>query len=80
VPVDDRRVEILQQLDGARAAAAVGGELEEVDAVRHRQGTREIGEEDGARLQRRDQQRLAACVGVGQLGAELCDAPHDLEA
>ena len=80
VAADDRRVEVLQQPDGAGAPARVGGELEEVDAVRDRQGAGEVGEEDGARLERRDEQRLAARVGVGQLGAELGDAAPDLVA
>ena len=78
VAADDGRVEVLQQPDGAGAPTRVGGELEEVDAVRDRQRSREIGEEDGARLERRDQQRLAAGVGLGQLGAQLADAAADL--
>jgi hypothetical protein len=43
-----------------------------------RQGTREIGQEDRARLERRDQQRLTARVGLGQLCAELVDPAADL--
>jgi hypothetical protein len=78
VTAHDRGVEILQQPDRARVATRVGGELEEVDAVRDRQRTREVGEEDGAGLERRDEQRLAARVGLGQLGAELADAARDL--
>jgi hypothetical protein len=35
---------------------------------------REIGEEDEARLQERDQQQLAAFVVAGDLGTELPDA------
>jgi hypothetical protein len=35
---------------------------------------REVGEEDEARLQERDQQQLAALVVAGDLGAELVDA------
>jgi hypothetical protein len=78
VAADDRRVEVLQQPDCAGAPAGVGGELEEVDAVRDRQRAGEVGEEDCARLERRDEQRLAARVGVGQLGAQLGDAAPDL--
>jgi len=37
VAADDRRIEILQQPDRAGAPAGVGGELQEVDAVRDRQ-------------------------------------------
>jgi hypothetical protein len=46
--------------------------------VRDRQGTREVGQEDRTRLERRDEQRLAACVRVGELCAELAYAPSDL--
>jgi hypothetical protein len=42
------------------------------------QGTREVGQEDGTRLERRDEQRLASCVRLGELGAELDDPPTDL--
>jgi hypothetical protein len=56
----------------------VGRQLEEVDAMRDRQGAGEVGEEDGARLQRRDEQRLAACIRIGELCAELADAATDL--
>jgi hypothetical protein len=48
--------------------------------MRDRQGAREVGEEDGTRLERRDQQWLASCVRRGKLGAELGDAPTDLGA
>jgi len=78
VAADDRRVEVLQQPDRAGTPAGVGSELEEVDAVRDRQGAGEVGEEDGARLERRDEQRLAARVGTGQLGAQLGDPAPDL--
>jgi hypothetical protein len=80
VAVDDRRVEVLEQLDRSRAAARVGRELEEVDRVRDRQGAGEVGQEDGARLERRDEQRLAARIGLGKLGAELRDPAADLVA
>jgi hypothetical protein len=46
--------------------------------VRRRQGTREIGQEDGARLQRRDEERLPAAIGLRQVGTELGDAAADL--
>jgi hypothetical protein len=35
---------------------------------------REVGEEDDARLQQRDEQQAAALVVAGDLGAELGDA------
>jgi hypothetical protein len=43
-----------------------------------RQGTREVGEEDDARLQRPDEQRLAAGVVGGEFGPELVDPRCDL--
>ncbi len=35
---------------------------------------RQVGQEDEARLQRRDEQRLAAVVLGGEVSAQLCDA------
>jgi len=78
VPADHRRVEVLQELDRARTAARVGGELEEVDPVRRRQSAREVAQEDGARLQRRDEERLAAGISLRQVNPELGDAAADL--
>jgi hypothetical protein len=46
--------------------------------VQHRQRAREIGEEDDARLERGDEQRLAALVVGGDLASELGDARADL--
>jgi hypothetical protein len=43
-------------------------------------GTRQIGKEDEARLQRRDQQRLKVFVVPGDLAAELADARLQLRA
>jgi hypothetical protein len=57
----------------ARVGAVVAGELDEVDLVRDRDRAREIGEEDEARLQQRDQQQLAVGVVARDLGAELVD-------
>ena len=80
VTPDDRGVQVLQQPDRAGAPARVGGELEEVDGVGDGQGTREVREEDRAGLERRDEQRLAARIRGGQLGAQLADAARDLAA
>jgi hypothetical protein len=43
---------------------------------RHR--AREVGEEDDARLQRRDQERLPARIVLGESGTQLADADGDL--
>ena len=48
--------------------------------MRDRQGAREVGQEDGARLEWRDEQRLSARIGFGELRAELGDAAADLRA
>jgi hypothetical protein len=58
----------------AGVGAVVAGELDEVDRVRDRDRAREVGQEDEARLQQRDEQQVAAGVLAGDLGAELADA------
>ena len=68
----------LSSLTPPRPAVGVARELDHVDRVKDRQRPREVGEEDGARLQGRDEQRLAALVVGGDLGAELGDARGDL--
>ena len=46
--------------------------------MRDRERAREVGQEDGARLERRDEQRLASCIRVGEILTELGDAAADL--
>ena len=60
--------------------AAVAGELDEVERVEDRDRAREVGDEDEARLQRRHEDRLAAGVVAGDLGAELPNARGKLAA
>jgi hypothetical protein len=75
----DRRLEILDQPGGfAVVLATVAGELDEIELVRHGHGAREVGDEDRARLERRDQERVLARVVARDLGAELPDALGDL--
>jgi hypothetical protein len=77
----DRGVEVLQQPDApaaARLGAAVACELDEVEPMGDRDGAREIGDEDEARLQQPDEERVAAGVVLGDLRAELGDASGDL--
>jgi hypothetical protein len=62
----------------ARVRAVVAGELDEVDLVESRDRAREVGEEDEARLQQREQQQLAARVVPRDLGPELFDAAPQL--
>ena len=70
-------VEVFQEPD-ARMSAGVGagrvaGELEEVEAMRDRERAGEVGDEDEARLQGCDQERLAALVVAGDLAPELAN-------
>jgi len=58
----------------AGVGAVVAGELDEVDPVADRDGAREVGKEDEARLQERDEQQVAAGVVAGDVRAELTDA------
>jgi hypothetical protein len=46
--------------------------------VEDRQGAGEVREEDEARLQGADEDRLAPVVVAGDLGAELADTGRDL--
>jgi hypothetical protein len=78
----DLPVEVLQEPD-PRVPARIGvgtvaGELDEVDRVRNRDCTGQIREEDGARLQRGDEQRFATGVVAGDLAAELRDTRRQL--
>jgi hypothetical protein len=58
----------------AGVGAVVARELDEVDRVWNRDRAREVGQEDEARLQQRDEQQVAAGVLAGDLGTELADA------
>jgi hypothetical protein len=81
VAAADLDVEVLQEADplvAAELAAALAGELHEVERVRDRDRAREVGDERHARLQRADEERLAAGVVAGELGAELAHARRDL--
>jgi hypothetical protein len=62
----------------ARARVAVAGELDEIDLVRDLDRPREVGEEDEACLQERDEQQVAVGVVLGDLGAQLADAGLEL--
>jgi hypothetical protein len=62
----------------AHRCAAVPGKLDEVERVRDRDRAREVGEEDEARLERPDEQRLTAVEVAGNLRAELRDTRGQL--
>jgi hypothetical protein len=84
VAARDLAVQVLEQTNaGVPAlvgAGGVAGELEEVEAVGDPQRTREVGDEDDARLQRCDEQRLTPVVVPLDLAAELGDARLQLLA
>jgi hypothetical protein len=62
----------------AGVGAVVAGQLDEVDLVRDRDRPREVGQEDEARLQQRDEQQVAVLVVARDLRAELLDAAAQL--
>ena len=62
----------------AHDRAAVAGELDEVDRVEDRDGSREVGGEDEACLERRDENRLAIRVVARDLRSELAHPGGDL--
>jgi len=75
----DGRVEVLDQPGGvAVLLAAVAGQLDEVELVGDRDCARQVGNEDRARLERRDQDRVLAGVVARDLGAELANSLGDL--
>jgi hypothetical protein len=76
--VRDLGLEVLQQPDAA--AAAVSGELEEVQLVRDLERAREVGQEDEACLQRCDEDRVGVEIVTCDLRCELPDAAADLLA
>ena len=78
VPSVERDVDVLEEPDGASAALVVGSELDDVERVRNRELASEIGEEDHARLEWRDQKRIEPDVVRRDLGPELCDPCRDL--
>jgi hypothetical protein len=62
----------------AGVGAVVARELDEVDRMGDRDCAREVGQEDEARLQQRDEQQVAAGVFARDLCAELADAGLEL--
>ena len=77
VPAGDLAFEVLEQPDPA-AARAVRRELEEVELVRDRDRARKIGQEDEARLERRDEQRVTSVEVARDLLAQLANACREL--
>jgi hypothetical protein len=84
VPAGDLRVEVLEEPDaGVAALVGAGGvarQLEEVEPVGNAKGARKIRDEDDARLEWRDEQRLAPLVIAPELTPKLADARVQLLA
>ena len=76
----ERRVDVFEQADAAGPHPRVGRELDDVERVRDRERPGEVGEEDDARLERRDQDRVERRVVARDLGSELADPGRDLGA
>jgi hypothetical protein len=78
VPAGDLGIEVFQQTDTGVAAGVgtrrVARELDEVEPMRDPERAREICDEDEARLQGRDEQRLTSVVVTCEVAAELADA------
>jgi hypothetical protein len=77
VAARDLRVQVLEEADpGMPALVGAGGvarELDEVDAVVDPERAGQVGDEDDAGLERRDEQGLAAFVVTGDLAPQLAD-------
>ncbi len=84
VAARDFRVQILQQSDAGMptlvGAGRVARKLDEVDLMVDPERPRQVGDEDDARFERCDEQRLAAFVVTGDLAPELADACPQLLA
>ena len=80
----DLGVQILEQADACVGALVGAGrvarELDEVEAVVDRQCAGQVRDEDDARLERRDEQRLPPLVVTGDLAPELPDTRPKLLA
>jgi hypothetical protein len=84
VAAGDLRVQILEEADAGMAAAVgargVARKLDEVDPMVDSERPGQVGGEDDARLERRDEQRLPVLVVMGDLAPELADTRPQLLA
>ena len=77
VAAGDLSVEILEKPDSL-VAFAVPGDLDEVERVQRLCRAGKVADERDARLERADEQRLAAGVVLGDRDADLADAALNL--
>jgi hypothetical protein len=84
VAAGDLRVQVLEEADAGMAAPVGAGrvarELDEVEAVVDPERPGQVGDEDDARLQRRDEERLTVFVVTRDLAPELADTRLQLPA
>ena len=77
MPAGKLAVEVFEQPDPRVAAGVwlrgVARELDEVQAVVDPDRARQVGDEDNARLERRDEERLSTLIVTGDLASELSD-------
>jgi hypothetical protein len=82
VAAGDLLVQVLQEADPRVAArvrvGAVRRELDEVEGVGDADGARQVRDEDDARLEGRDEERLTAAVVADDLAPELADTVGQL--
>ena len=76
----ERDVDVLQKSHPPVTAFGIRCELHDVERVRQRDGSGQVGEEDDTRLQGRYEQEIAALVVRGDLCSERGDARRDLLA
>jgi hypothetical protein len=77
VAAGDLRVEVLEKADAGMAAPVGSGrvarELDEVEAVVDRERPGQVGDEDNARLEWRDEEWLTVFVVARDVAPELAD-------
>jgi hypothetical protein len=78
VTIGEWDVDVLQQAHSSATGTRIRGELDDVERVRNRKLTGEIGEEDDARLERCNQERVETAIVGGDLRPELGDTRGDL--
>jgi hypothetical protein len=77
VATGDLRVQVLEEADAGMAASVGSGrvarELDEIEPVVDRECPGQVGDEDDARLERRDEERLTVFVVSRDVAPELAD-------
>src|SRR6187200_274428 len=74
----ERRVDVFQKPDSTVLPVSVRSELDDIEGVGNAKRSRQVGEEDDARLQWSHEDGIETVVRIGDLGAELRDPGGDL--